>query len=143
MFSKSCKYGLRGVLYLAQVSNEGNKVGVKELSEHLNIPVHFMAKILQDLARKRIISSTKGPNGGFFLTEQEKKQNLITIVVAIDGMARFEECSMGLRECSNEHPCPLHFGIKSLRQNIIDQLTNTSLDDFANKLKAGKIRLVI
>jgi Rrf2 family protein len=143
MFSKSCKYGIRGVLLLAQNSDEKNKVGVRELAEFLNVPVHFLAKILQDLARKRIISSTKGPNGGFYLTEEEKKQNLMVIVNAIDGMAKFEECALGLRECSNVNPCPLHHGVVGLRNNVKDELNNTTLLEFAEKLNKGKVRLSI
>ena len=143
MFSKSCKYGIRGVLLLAQNSSSEQKIGVRELAEHLSVPVHFLAKILQDLSRKRIISSTKGPNGGFFLTDEEKEQNLMTVVAAIDGMAKFDECALGLRECSNANPCPLHTGVKSLRNNIKDELTHTTLSEFAEKLNNGKVRLVI
>jgi len=143
MFSKSCKYGMRGVLLLAQNSDVNNKMGVRELADFLSVPVHFLAKILQELARKRIISSTKGPNGGFYLTDKEKEQNLMTVVNAIDGMAIFEECALGLRECSNVNPCPLHHGVKAMRDSIKQELTNTSLHEFADKLEKGKVRLTI
>ncbi|MCP4122663.1 MAG: Rrf2 family transcriptional regulator [Bacteroidetes bacterium] len=143
MFSKSCKYGIRGVLLLAQNSDVNHKIGVRELAAFLSVPVHFLAKILQDLARKRIISSTKGPNGGFYLTDKEKQQNLMTIVDAIDGMAQFEECALGLRECSNVNPCPLHHGVKKMRDNIKKDLHDTTLSEFAVKLNNGKVRLAI
>ena len=67
MFSKSCKYGIRAVLYLAVHSTNEKRLGVTEIASELDVPKHFLAKILQQLAKENLISSTKGPTGGFFL----------------------------------------------------------------------------
>lgn len=136
-------YGLRSVLYLAQVTDEQNKIGVKEISKYLNVPVHFLAKILQDLARKRLVSSTKGPNGGFYLTETEKDQSIMTFVNAIDGDLQFTECVLGLKACSHTNPCPLHGSVDKHRDNVLKVMSTTTLRDFSEKLDSGEYRLTI
>jgi Rrf2 family iron-sulfur cluster assembly transcriptional regulator len=51
----------------------------------LDLPQHFLGKILQELVPLRIISSMKGPGGGFYLTNENKKASLLEIIEAIDG----------------------------------------------------------
>ena len=65
MLSNSCRYGIRAVVYLASRYSEKNNIGIKEISGVLNLPAPFLAKILQQLARHKILNSVKGPNGGF------------------------------------------------------------------------------
>ena len=74
MFSQACKYAIRAVLYLAVHASEGKKVGVKDIAAALDVPKYFLAKILQQLSRNNLISSTKGPSGGFFLSEKTAKR---------------------------------------------------------------------
>ncbi len=108
MFSKSCQYAIRAVLYLiAQKAHEKN-IGVKEIAEALQAPQQFLAKILQQLAKHNLISSIKGPNGGFYLTEANAKVSLLDIVECIDGKAALSSCILGMPQCSVEDPCPLH-----------------------------------
>jgi len=67
MLSNTCKYGIRAVIYLALHNAEEKKIGIKEISSELNIPTPFLGKILQMLAKNKMLISTKGPNGGFGL----------------------------------------------------------------------------
>ena len=80
MLSNSTKYAINAVLYLALHSSVENKKGVKEISEVLHIPTAFLAKLLQILAKKNAICSSKGPGGGFYLTEEKMKAPLANIV---------------------------------------------------------------
>ena len=74
MFSKTCEYAIRAMIFIAQKSEHGIKVGIKEISKGIASPEHFIAKILQDLSRKGLVQSAKGPNGGFFLDTSSKKK---------------------------------------------------------------------
>ena len=65
MLSNSSKYAINAVIYLAANSSESKRIGVKEVADALHIPLPFLAKILQALVRKKVISSNKGPGGGF------------------------------------------------------------------------------
>ena len=51
------------MLFVGQKSKNGNKTGIREIAEEIDSPEHFIAKILQELSRKHLIRSTKGPNG--------------------------------------------------------------------------------
>ncbi len=73
MLSNACKYDIRSMLYLVLHTDETKKIGVKKIAEDLDTPQPFLAKLLQQLTRSRLVSSTKGPNGGFFYPKKIRK----------------------------------------------------------------------
>lgn len=129
MFSKTCEYAIRAMIFISQKSEKGVRVGIKEISIGIDSPEHFIAKILQNLSRKGLVSSYKGPHGGFFL-EKESNVTLADIVKAIDGEKLFVNCGLGLAYCSESHPCPIHNDFKKIRNNISDMLHNSKLSEF-------------
>jgi len=143
MFSKSCEYGIRAVLYLAANTNETKKIGIKPIAEKLEIPSHFLGKILQKLAREKVIHSVKGPHGGFFTTIDDINQSMITVVHVLDGPEVFTSCAAGLKECSDEKPCPLHNDIKPFRTALVDSMTNKTIKMFADTLESEGTYLVL
>ncbi|RYG42622.1 MAG: transcriptional regulator, partial [Chitinophagaceae bacterium] len=71
------------------------------------------------------VQSVKGPNGGFFLNEKSKKYTVADVVKAIDGDKLFTGCGMGLKNCSEKKPCPLHDRFKATRIQIHDMLKSS------------------
>ncbi|GIZ16466.1 RrF2 family transcriptional regulator [Capnocytophaga catalasegens] len=143
MLSNSSKYAINAVLYLAVHASTNNKIGVKEIADSLGIPTAFLAKLLQILARKNAISSSKGPNGGFFLTQNELNTPLIKIVHHIDGVSKFTTCSLGLKDCSPDKPCPLHYTVQPFKMEFLKELEENTIYDFALKVKTGEAYLFI
>lgn len=143
MLSNASKYAVNAVLFLALDDHKDRKIGVKEIAANINVPVPFLAKLLQDLARKGVISSSKGPNGGFYLTEENKSQKLLVVVDEIDGLSKLKECVLGLTNCSSEKPCPIHAMVQPLRQKFLYELDNNSIIDFAKNVQEGKAFLNI
>jgi Rrf2 family protein len=141
MFSKTCEYAIRGVIFIAQKSEHGVKVSIKEVSRGINAPEHFMAKILQDLSRQGLIQSIKGPNGGFYLEEGSKKTTLADIVKAIDGDKLFTGCALGLKSCSEKKPCPLHDEFKVIRKRMHEMLQSSTVVEFNRELIQGMTHL--
>jgi Rrf2 family protein len=137
MFSKTVEYAIRAVLFVAQKSEHGNKVGIKEISKGIDAPEHFLAKILQDLSRKGLIQSVKGPNGGFYIDEASKKNTLADIVKSIDGDKLFTGCGLGLNICSEKNPCPLHDEFKVIRKKIGQMLESATVGEFNDELVKG------
>lgn len=137
MFSKTCEYAIRAMLFIAQKSEQGNKIGIKEISKGVDAPEHFLAKILQDLSRKGIVQSIKGPNGGFFLDDSSRKTTLADIVKAIDGDKLFTGCGLGLNMCSEKNPCPLHDEFKVIRKKIHNMLELAMIGEFNDELLKG------
>jgi len=137
MFSKTVEYAIRAVLFVAQKSEHGSKVAIKEISRGISAPEHFLAKILQDLSRKGLIQSIKGPNGGFYVEQASKKNTLADIVKAIDGDKLFTGCGLGLKICSEKNPCPLHDEFKVIRKKISQMLESTTVGEFNDELAKG------
>ena len=71
MFSKACEYGIKATIYIAMQSMQNSRVSLKDIAKEIDSPVAFTAKILQQLARNKIVESVKGPTGGFQI---EKKK---------------------------------------------------------------------
>ena len=130
MLSNTCKYGIRAVIYIALNNGESHKIGIKKISEDLTIPTPFLGKILQLLAKKKILHSTKGPNGGFGLGKKAEDIYLIDIIEAIDGLDFFNTCLIGLHSCSEDPegaPCPLHDRYGKIRDQLFELFKNENI----------------
>lgn len=129
MFSKSCEYGLRAIIYIAQQSALDIKVSLSTISEAVNSPKAFTAKVLQQLTRNNIVKSIKGPYGGFVI--ESHKMNTIKlsdVVNILDGDSIYTSCGLGLKKCNENSPCPLHFKFVEVRNELKNMLENTTLE---------------
>ncbi|MFZ2900234.1 MAG: Rrf2 family transcriptional regulator [Saprospiraceae bacterium] len=141
MFSKSCKYAIRAVLYLALHSSDQHKLGVKEVAEALDVPGPFLAKLLQQLSRHHLISSTKGPNGGFYLSPENLNANLRGVVESIDGPEIFTSCILGLPVCSSTNPCPLHSRALIYRQGLLEMMDDQTIAEVAKRVERQELKI--
>ncbi len=99
LFSRQCEYAIKAVVYLA-VKKDGERVATNELTRRLNIPYHFVAKILQNLTKKGLLRSTKGPRGGFSLALPADEISF-SIVDAIDAPRSHIPASSVFRNVKN------------------------------------------
>ncbi|MFA7447868.1 MAG: Rrf2 family transcriptional regulator [Weeksellaceae bacterium] len=129
MFSKTCEYAIRAIIYIAQQTQDGSRVGVKAIAKGIASPEYFIAKILQDLSRKDFVQSVKGPNGGFYLSEDNLNTPLAKLVREIDGDKLFTSCALGLKQCSEQHPCPLHHEFKLVKEGYVRILEESLIAD--------------
>jgi len=129
MLSNSSKYAIKGVLYLALNSDENHKILVRDIYRVVHVPEAYLAKLLQELSRHGIISSTRGPRGGFYLNTIDRKRTLMDIVRVIDGEKRINSCVMGIRSCDMDNPCVLHKLVGSNKSKFIHVLKNTTILD--------------
>jgi Rrf2 family iron-sulfur cluster assembly transcriptional regulator len=111
---------------------------VKNVAEAEGIPSHFLAKILQELARKGLLRSSKGPTGGFALKGGGADVRLLDIVEALDGLTPYQECAIGLSACNEEMPCGIHDSWVGLRSRIMDYLGRNTIADLAKALELKK-----
>jgi len=139
MLSNTCKYALRGLIYLAKCSKGDCRIGIKKISEDLNISSPFLGKILQNLVKQKLLVSTKGPNGGFSLSKQPEDISLWDIVTNVDGEEYFTNCLIGLRPCkahdTSRPLCPVHFKYDELRKQTEDFYKGTSLKLIAEDIE--------
>ncbi len=133
IYSRSSEYAIRAFINLAQVQ-DGKFVMVKQIAQQENIPSHFLAKILQQLARKGLLRSSKGPTGGFSLRSPAGDITLVQIVESLDGLTEYQKCVSGLAECTDDAPCGMHDSWKALRSRIMEYLEQTTIADLTKAL---------
>ena len=141
MFSKTCEYALRALIYITQQTKDGGRIGIKDIASGIDSPEYFIAKILQDLSRKGFVQSAIGPTGGFYLDSISLNRSLAEIVKEMDGDKIFTGCALGLKECSESHPCPVHNEFRHIRNNLQNMLNEMKIGDFVSQLEAQKIFL--
>jgi len=133
MLSNSCRYGIRAVIYLASQPESAGKTGIKKISSDLDLPTPFLAKILQQLAKQKILSSTKGPHGGFSILKDPQKITLYDIIKTIDGEEVFTNCIMHNGPCitvdNTKKPCPLHDDYSKARTDRINLFRGKTIYD--------------
>lgn len=144
MFSKACEYAIRSCIFIATKSINNERVNLKSIAKEIDSPEAFTAKILQQLAKNNIIQSLKGPTGGFTITtETMTKIKLRNIVLAIDGDGIYSNCVLGMKDCSEQQPCPVHFQYKSIKAELLSFLENTNLEQLCSGLESGETFLKI
>lgn len=137
MLSNSAKYALKAVLFLAVHSIENKKVMIKDIAKPINVPQAYIAKLLQELSKKEIISSTRGIKGGFYLTELNIKQPVMNVIYAIDGEYKMNSCLLSLGNCNVDSPCPLHNIANPMRTKLIKSLEIKTIEELAMEIKSG------
>lgn len=137
IFSKACEYSIRALIFIAQKSDDETRVNIKEISENTGAPAYFTSKVLQDLTKKDLLSSLKGPTGGFYLSAANRQVALLDIVKAVDGNKIFSSCGLGINNCSEKNPCPLHEQYKPIREQLHKMLKTTTIQDLAEDITKG------
>lgn len=139
MLSTTCKYGIRAVIFIASKPDPKSNTGLKEITEQLRIPQPYLAKILQTLARKKILHSTKGPHGGFYLLVPAEKLTLMDIIDAIDGRNFFDSCYVTGEKCNLEKPddgrCILHNDLRSEKVRLEEFFSSKTVDQLVGQVR--------
>ena len=142
MFSKACEYSIRATIFIATCTLQGRRTNLREISEEIESPLAYTAKLLQQLSHHQIIKSIKGVNGGFEI-EADKMSilKLSDVVNVIDGDEIYTRCGLGLKSCSPQNPCPLHSHFKSIRNDLKQMLESTGIESLSKDLMNGKASL--
>ncbi|AUC84051.1 transcriptional regulator [Polaribacter sp. ALD11] len=135
MLSKASKYAIIAVLYLTNTATKEKKISAKQIAEKLKIPAPFLAKTLQELTKKEIISSIKGPHGGFYLSRKNEKYSLFDIIDCVDDIEKFNQCYLGQLQCSDESPCVVHHLYMPFKNELIKKLKTKTILEMANEYK--------
>jgi len=137
LYSRPCEYAIRTMAYLARAPSD-ERVQVQEIAEAEAIPAPILAKVLQQLARGNLVNSYKGPGGGFNLNRTPSAINLYEIFRVVDGVEDLDRCAVGLAECNDFAPCPLHDTWKSVRVHLLQYLKKTNLEEMASAVERKK-----
>lgn len=138
--SKASVYAIWTALYLT-VKHPKYHVPVQEIAQALNIPFHFLTKIIQNLTKYHITTSVRGPKGGIALAVMPSRVSLLQIIEAMEGPYSLDGCILGLSTCNDEAPCPLHRQWAAMRDELKAFFANTNLADLEKKIKKQGLRI--
>lgn len=139
LFSRQCEYAIQGILYIA-LKPSNQMVSIKELTTHLDIPYHFLGKILQRLTHEGLLVSLKGPTGGFALAKPARNITLFDVVNAIDGSSFKSQCVLGFPDCSGKNPCSVHSTWGKMRDDVYEMLVGRNIAEMAKDMKKPEYR---
>jgi Rrf2 family protein len=144
MLSNTSRYAIRAVIYLALNGKDESKIGIKQISKELEIPTPFLGKILQTLAKHKILSSTKGPHGGFGLGKDANDITLMSIVEVIDGLDDFNSCILGLKTCNDDQQhCSIHRNYAAIREQLKELFNTETIGGLAEHIKENNYALAL
>ncbi len=141
MFSKSTEYAIRAIIFLAIRATPDKLIGTTDIANELGFPEAFLGKVLQNLVKKGLVISVKGPGGGFFVKEETNKFSILDIVEILEGLGFLNKCGLGLHSCNDNNPCPIHDEYQPVKTKIREALSSKSVADIKYDIVAGKYSL--
>jgi len=134
MLSLTSEYALRALIYLTRHEEDWPIPGW-QVADVAHIPPKYLSKILGDLVRFGVLSSSPGKRGGFRLNRPAKRTKLFEILAPFESFER-SRCPFGNGECSDDQPCNVHKKWKGVIEAEQRFLQKTSLYEIARELKS-------
>jgi Rrf2 family protein len=141
MFNKETEYALRGLIYIRLQNLRNHRPGTAEISKEIEAPPFFIAKILQRLVRSGFLESLKGKGGGFYIDPEKPDLPIKKLITATEGDRSFSGCGIGMKNCDENNPCPLHEKYAPIRDSINKLVTGETVQSLAEKVYSKKIDL--
>ncbi|MBT3228973.1 MAG: hypothetical protein HOD43_06215 [Candidatus Marinimicrobia bacterium] len=131
ILSRSTEYAIRLIFYLSDRQPMSQYVRIRDVAEDLEVSYYQLAKVANILITNEILKSNTGPTGGIDLCDHANSLPLSIVLEVFGDQDIFDRCILGLHECSNENPCPIH----SVWGNIRGELKSTFFDKTLGELK--------
>ena len=132
--SKKADYALMAMKHLAVKSASGpSSTSAREIAEQYDIPIELMAKVLQRLARRGLLTSHQGTRGGYRLSRGASAISVADIIQAIDGPLTVTACSTEAENCGQFAKCSVRDPLWRIRERIISALTTCSLQEISSE----------
>ena len=128
MLSSTSDYALRAILVLAQ-AEPGCPMRADELARATGSPANYLAKTLNALAKAGIVTSARGPRGGFTLAIASDELTLAHIVDCFDDVRPASQCLLGTRPCDPRQPCRAHERWSAVQATRRAALVHTTVAD--------------
>jgi len=124
--SRESEYGLKAMIYLAQ-QPPATVLTLHQIAEAKDLPVGFLAKTLQKLARHGLLQSFRGRRRGYSLARDPSEIRLRELLEAIEGPDLFHRCLFWGHRCGDTNPCLLHPGWREIKPYLIEFLEGMTL----------------
>jgi Rrf2 family protein len=128
--SKKADYALMAMKHLA-IRPDAASASAREIAEQYDIPIELMAKVLQRLARRGLLTSHQGTRGGYRLGRASSAISVADIIQAIDGPLTVTACSSDVESCGQYAKCSVRDPLWRIKDRIIAALATCSLQEIA------------
>ena len=128
MLNQSAEYALRATLYMAA---QGSRKAYKAtaLAEALGVPPNYLSKILHALVRTKVLTSERGPTGGYRLAVAPSRLPLERAISPFQELKHRGPCLLGDRACNHNDPCAAHQRWGQMTDVFMSFIRNTTLAD--------------
>ena len=126
--SKRSDYGLIALKHLAQHADES--ASARQIAAQYHIPAELLAKVLQRLARKGLLVSQQGMNGGYVLARDPSLISIVQVVEALEGPISITPCERG-EECQTLQTCSVRDPLFQIKAKVVQVLGDTSIYELA------------
>lgn len=133
--SRGAEYAVRGILFLSMNYEEGSISVIEEISQASDVPVPYMAKLFQSLARKGFVKSFKGQKGGFSLSRHPGEIALLDVIEAMEGPVFLNTCLIHPGYCPRDISCSVHDIWTGAQKILVDYLKDCNFDMLAVNAK--------
>lgn len=131
--SKKTDYALLALSHLTRIE-AGRAANTKEIAEQYDIPVELLAKILQKLAKARLVTSSAGPTGGYRLARPANDISVGTIIAVVDGPPAFTQCmKTESNGCDQHDKCTIRKPLARINARILQMLHLISLAEISSE----------
>lgn len=142
MLSQKAKYAIKALLVLAQAKPQ-EFIQAKDIAQAENIPKRFLDLILFEMRGAKLVTSTRGREGGYALSRPAAEISIATIVRAVDGPLAPLSCASvqfyrKCDDCRSEKTCAVRRLMREVRDAASAILDNTSLAEAANFFKPNR-----
>ncbi len=144
--STKSQYGLRAMVYLANVFGKGRIYSLKKISQKENISFDYLEKIISKLEKAGLIRAKKGAGGGYFLARSPAKINVGEIIMVFEGTMAPVKCVAKEKKerifCPRKKICKSFFVWKKIQDILNSTLNSITLDDLIRprRKSSGSLR---
>lgn len=129
--SKKSDYGLIAMKHLAIRQDAGTSSSAREISEAYAIPLELLAKVLQRLARARLLVSVQGTRGGYRLGRPASAISVADVIQAVDGPVAVTACAPDDHTCEQYGTCSIRDPLWKLKGRIVEMLATVTVAELA------------
>jgi Rrf2 family protein len=140
--TKKADYALMAMKHLAEHGSNGT-LSAKDVAEAYGIPQEALAKILQRLAKARLVISQHGINGGYTLARDAKTISAFEVIQAIDGPLFITSCITVRGECDQSDRCTVREPLRKVNQSIEQVLKNIKISQMHEEPETIEVKKIV
>jgi Rrf2 family protein len=133
ILNQSADYALRAVLMMAGANA---RLNAEVIARALGVPRNYLGKILNQLVNAEVLTSVRGPRGGFTLARPAAETSLEDVVAPFQKLPARSVCLLGDRPCNTELPCVAHQRWRSMSDPVIQFFRATTVQQMLQDIPA-------